>query len=144
MFCLILTACGGGTASTGTGGTTGGTTTSPPPVTMLDTKEHGSITLNDYIRRRNQLASQYRSDSTFTNQYGLGSIKADVGLANLNLKRGSSAADRCIAAPGQSVSLVAYQAAEDPFNPGERGSDHRQAGNPNKCKRHRLLPEAWC
>lgn len=88
-LCIYLASCGGG----------GSNVNSSSPNTMAETNAHGSITLSDYMSRRDTLASQYRSAKTFQNQYGLGMINADVALANLNLKRGASAAD----APGSGV-----------------------------------------
>ena len=113
-LCLLLTACGGGGGGGGGGGstTTGGTTVVPPPTTMVDTHS-GTITYSEYLNRRNVLASQYRSAAGFANQNGLSLIKADVALANLNLKRGSTAAD----APGSGITVGVIDSGIDTSSP---------------------------
>ena len=108
-FCIFLASCGGG----GSNVTSSSPDTPDTPDTPVDTNAHGSITLSDYMSRRDTLASQYRSAKTFQNQYGLGMINADVALANLNLKRGSSAAD----APGSGVTVGVIDTGIDKNSP---------------------------
>ena len=105
-LCIFLASCGGG-------GSNVNSSSPDAPDTMVETNALGSITLSDYMSRRDTLASQYRSAKTFQNQYGLGMINADVALANLNLKRGSSAAD----APGSGVTVGLIDTGIDENSP---------------------------
>ncbi len=115
LLCVFLTACGGG------GGGGGESRTSPPPppsptlstATKVVTHSHGEITVSEYRKRRDQLASRYRSHPNFSNQYGLGLINAEVAYANLELKRGATEAS----APGGGVKVGIIDSGIDQNSP---------------------------
>ena len=124
LLTFTLASCGGGGGGSSESTSVETPTTSsprpetpmtPPPSAQpkVSTYSHGEITLSEYRRRRNELASTYRSHSNFQNQYGLGLVNADAGYANLNLKRGADAANE----PGSGIKVGLIDTGIDSISP---------------------------
>ena len=86
----------------------------PPPVlepTCVETAEFGCVETDEYEARRRTIEDAHRAEASFTNQWGLGAVRADRAWAQVELEHGAGAA------PGAGITLGAIDTGIDAGHP---------------------------
>ncbi len=97
----------------GCGGGGGGSNVPPSPMmpACIETAEFGCISASRYEEEGRRIAETHRTQTDFSNQWGLAAINADQAYANLELAQGSDTE------PGAGVTIGLIDSGIDPEHP---------------------------
>jgi len=104
----------------------------PPPVvepTCVETADYGCIEAAEYEARRRAIEETYRAEAGFTNQWGLGAVRADRAWAQVELTHGAGTA------PGAGITVGAIDTGIDTGHPvfaGKTVTEHFFPGTPDE------------
>ena len=106
--------CGGGGSAPGDPATTPTPPPPPPPPpppACVDTADYGCIEEPEYEARRRTIEDAHRAEDRFTNQWGLGAVRADRAWAQIELTHGTGTE------PGAGITLGAIDTGIDTQHP---------------------------
>lgn len=104
--------CGGGDSAPGDPATTPAPPTPPPPPpACVDTADFGCLEVPEYEARRRTIEDAHRAEDRFTNQWGLGAVRADRAWAQIELTHGAGTE------PGAGITLGAIDTGIDTGHP---------------------------
>ena len=82
----------------------------PPPVVepaCVETADYGCVEIDEYEARLRTIEDAHRAEAGFTNQWGLGAVRADRAWAQVELEHGAGTA------PGAGITLGAIDTGID-------------------------------
>lgn len=115
-LCALVGAAGcGGGGGASSGDPNGTPEPAPPPPVVepacVETADYGCVEIDEYEARLRTIEEAHRAEASFTNQWGLGAVRADRAWAQVELEHGAGTA------PGSGITLGAIDTGIDAGHP---------------------------